>query len=93
LWCRSDAIDHHADAAALIAGGTVDLYRVQGLLRETDDLEVSGQTRLRLAIGDAVVSTTFSFSRLMSERRARLDPNRAPVWRRPPDGREEATPD
>jgi hypothetical protein len=93
LWCRSDAIDHHADAAALIAGGTVDLYRVQGLLRETDDLEESGQTRLRLAIGDAVLSTTFSFSRFMSERRARLDPNRAPVWRQPPDDREEAKPD
>ncbi|MDP4006323.1 hypothetical protein [Methylobacterium sp. NEAU K] len=92
LWCRSDAIDNHADAAALIAGGAVDLYRVQGLLRETDDLEESGQTRLRLAIGDAVLSTTFSFSRFMSERRAGLDPNYVPVWRRPLEDSDEAKP-
>ncbi|KMO31265.1 hypothetical protein VQ03_27490 [Methylobacterium tarhaniae] len=81
LWCRNEAIDHAVDAAALIAGGAVDLYRVQRLLRETDELEESGQRRLRLAIGDAVLSTTFSFSRFMDERRARLDPNRVPVWR------------
>lgn len=82
LWCRSDGIDHPADASALITGGTVDLYRVQSLLRETDDLEETGQTRLRLAIGDAVLSTTSSFNRYMSERRARLDPYYVPVWRR-----------
>jgi hypothetical protein len=82
LWCRSDAIDHPADASALITGGTVDLYRVQSLLRETDDLEETGRERLRLAIGDAVLSTTSSFNRYMSERRARLDPNYVPVWRR-----------
>jgi len=76
FWCRSDASDHRADAAALIAGGTVDLYRVQALLRETDDCGESGQTRLRLAIGDAVLSTTFSFTRFMTERRAQLGPNR-----------------
>lgn len=86
LWCRSDAFAHHVDAAALIAGGTVDLYRVQGLLRETDDGEESGQTRLRLAIGDAVLSTTSSFSRYMDERRARLDPYRVPVWRMQREG-------
>lgn len=90
LWCHSEAIDYPADAAALIAGGTVDLYRVQNLLRETDDLKEGGQTRLRLAIGDAVLSTTFSFSRFMSERRTRLDPNRVPVWRMPRDGTTEA---
>jgi hypothetical protein len=79
LWCRSDTIDHQADAAALIAGGTVDLHRVEGLLRETDDVEEMGQRRLRLAIGDAVLPTTSSFSRHMSERRARLGPNYVPV--------------
>jgi hypothetical protein len=82
LWCRSDAIDHSADASALITGGTVDLYRVQSLLRETNELEETGQTRLRLAVGDAVLSTTSSFNRYMSERRARLDPYYVPVWRR-----------
>ncbi|CAM2887510.1 hypothetical protein JHFBIEKO_2557 [Methylobacterium mesophilicum] len=82
LWCRSDAIDHPADASALITGGTVDLYRVQSLLRETDDLEETGRERLRLAIGDAVLSTTSSFNRYMSERRARLDPYYVPVWHR-----------
>lgn len=92
LWCRSDAIKHHVDAAALIAGGTVDLYRVQGLLRETDDLAETGQTRLRLAIGDAVLSTTSSFSRYMDERRARLDPRYVPVWRRVLEDRDEAKP-
>lgn len=81
LWCRTEAPDHPADAAALIAGGTVDLHRVQGLLRETDVVGESGQRRLRLAIGDAVLSTKSTFSRFMAERRARLDPNRVPVWR------------
>ncbi|POR41329.1 hypothetical protein [Methylobacterium sp. V23] len=81
LWCRTDAPDHPADAAALIASGTVDLCRVRSLLRETDDDEESGQRRLRLAIGDAVLSTTSSFSRLMTERRTQLDPNQVPVWR------------
>lgn len=85
LWCRSDKHAHRVDAAALIAGGTVDLYRVQRLLRETDDTDEAGQTRLRLAIGAAVLSTTSSFSRFMAERRAQLDPNRIPVWRQPPD--------
>lgn len=80
LWCYTDAPNHPADAAALIAGGTVDLHRVQGLLRETDDVAESGRRRLRLAIGDAVLSKTSSFSRFMAERRARLDPNRVPVW-------------
>ncbi len=37
------------NASALIAGGTVDLHRVQGLLHETDNAEESGQRRLRLA--------------------------------------------
>lgn len=82
LWCRSDTLDHATDAIALIAGGTVDLYKVQGLLRATDDIDGSGQRRLRLAIGDAVLSTTSSFNRFMAERRARLDPNYVPVWRR-----------
>ena len=85
LWCRSDKHAHRVDAAALIAGGTVDLYRVQRLLRATDDTNEAGQTRLRLAIGEAVLSTTFSFNRFMAERRAQLDPNRIPVWRQPPD--------
>ncbi|TNC12487.1 hypothetical protein FF100_16910 [Methylobacterium terricola] len=80
LWCHTEAPDHAMNASALIAGGTVDLHRVQGLLRETDDIEESGQRRLRLAIGDAVLSTTSSFSRFMTERRARLDPNQVPVW-------------
>ncbi|GJE41590.1 hypothetical protein [Methylobacterium soli] len=90
LWCQSDAIDHHADAATLVAGSTVDLHRVQGLLRETDDSDEAGQRRLRLAIGDAVLSTASSFKRFMDERRARLDPNRVPVWRMPQDGSAEA---
>lgn len=81
LWCCTEAPDHAMYASALITGGTVDLRRVQGLLRETDDGEEGGQRRLRLAIGDAVLSTTSSFSRFMAERRARLDPNRVPVWR------------
>ena len=81
LWCRTEAPDHAMNASALIAGGTVDLHQVQGLLRETDDGEEGGQRRLRLAIGDAVLSTTSSFSQFMAERRARLDPNRVPVWR------------
>lgn len=83
LWCRTEAPDHAMNAAALIAGGMVDLYRVQRLLGETDDVETSGQRRLRLAIGDAVLSTTSSFSRFMTERRARLDPNQVPVWQLP----------
>ncbi|MGW5960616.1 hypothetical protein [Methylorubrum thiocyanatum] len=81
LWCRTEAPDHAMNASALIAGGTVDLHRVQGLLRENDDVEESGQRRLRLAIGDAVLSATSSFSRFMGERRARLASNRVPVWR------------
>lgn len=80
LWCRTDAPDHAMNASALIAGGTVDLHRVQSLLREADDVEESGQRRLRLAIGDAVLSTTSAFNRFMAERRARLDPDRVPVW-------------
>ena len=83
LWCRTEAIDHAMNASTLIAGGTVDLHRVQSLLRETDDVEESGQRRLRLAIGDAVLTTTSSFSRFMAERRARLDPNCVPVWQLP----------
>ena len=86
LWCHTEAPDHAMDASALIAGGKVDLHRVQGLLRETDDVEEGGQRRLRQAIGDAVLSTTSSFSRFMAERRARLDPNRVPVWRLRPAG-------
>ncbi|CAO4132634.1 hypothetical protein [Methylorubrum extorquens] len=81
LWCHIEAADHAMNASALIASGTVDLHRVQSLLRETDDVEESSQRRLRLAIGDAVLSTTPSFSRFMAERRAQLDPNRGPVWR------------
>ncbi|MBE7200778.1 MAG: hypothetical protein INR70_23655, partial [Parafilimonas terrae] len=92
LWCHLDGVDHPADASALIAGGTVDLYRVQNLLRETDDVEEAGQKRLRLAIGDAVLSATSSFSRFMAERRARLDPTYVPVWRRLPEDRNEAKP-
>ena len=92
LWCHSDGVDHTADAPALIAGGTCDLHRVEGLLHETDDVEEAGQRRLRIAIGEAVLSTTFSFSRFMSERRARLDPNFVPVWRRDIEDRDEATP-
>lgn len=83
LWCCTEAPDHAMSAAALIAGGTVDLHRVQGLLRETDDSEESGQGRLRLAIGDAVLSTTSSFNRFMTDRRARLGPNQVPVWQLP----------
>lgn len=94
LWlcCHSDGVDHQADASALIARGTVDLYRVQNLLRETDDVEEAGQRRLRLAIGDAVLSATSSFSRFMAERQSRLDPTYVPVWRRLPDDRDEAEP-
>ena len=90
LWCHSDGVDHPADASALIAGGTDDLYRGQDLLRETDDGEEAGQRRLRLAIGDAVLSTTYSFSRYMTERRARLEPFHKPIWRRVRDDRDEA---
>ncbi len=82
LWCRSDSLDHAVDASALIKGGAVDLYSVRGLLRTTDDVEESGQRRLRLAIGDAVLSTTSSFSRYMAKKRARLNPDYMPVWRR-----------
>lgn len=82
LWCSSELPDHQADAVALISGGTVDLQRVQALLRETDDDLQNCQTRLRLAIGDAVLSTTFSFSRFMEERRAKLDPSYVPVRKR-----------
>ena len=92
LWCHSDGVDHQADASALIAGGSVDLYRVQDLLRETDDVGEAGQRRLRLAIGDAVLSATSSFSRFMAERRSRLDPTYVPVWRQLPDDRDEAEP-
>lgn len=81
LWCRTEAPDHAMNASALIAGGTVDLHRVQGLLRGKDNFEGSGKRRLRLAIADAVLSTTFSFSHFMAERRARLGPKRVPVWR------------
>lgn len=81
LWCHTESLDHAMNASALIAGGTVDLHRVQSLLRETDDVEESGQRRLRLAIGDAVLSTTSSFSRFMAERRAQLNPDRRPIWR------------
>ncbi|MCJ2108088.1 hypothetical protein MKK70_22475 [Methylobacterium sp. E-041] len=81
LWCRSEALDHAVNASALVAGGTVDLHRVQGLMRKTDDIEESGQQRLRLAIGEAVLSTMSSFSRHMAERRVGLDPNRVPIWR------------
>lgn len=80
LWCHTEGPDHAMNASALIVGGTVDLYCVRGLLRTTDDVEESGQRRLRLAIGDAVLSTTSSFSRFITERRARLDPNQVPVW-------------
>lgn len=90
LWCHFDAPDHAMNAAALIAGGTVDLYRVQSLLRETDNLEETGQTRLRLAIGDAVLSTTCSFNRYMSERHARLDPYHVPIRRRFLEDRDDA---
>ncbi|MGU3667191.1 hypothetical protein ACLBX9_23635 [Methylobacterium sp. A49B] len=87
---------HHArghSPSALIAGGTVDLYHVQDLLRGTDDVEEVGQRRLRTAIGDAVLSTTFSFSRFMSERRARLDPSYVPVWRRALEDNHQVKPD
>ena len=90
LWCHSDGVEQPADASALIAGGTVDLYRVQDLLRETDDVEEAGQRRLRLAIGGAVLSTMSSFSRYMAERRARLDPFHRPIWRRVRNDRDEA---
>lgn len=79
LWCHTEASDHAMNASALIAGGTVDLHRVQSLLRVTDDVEESGQRRLRLAIGDAVLSVTSSFNRFMEERRAELVPDRRPV--------------
>lgn len=78
LWCRAEAPDYAMNASVLIAGGTVDLHRVHGLLRETDVVE-SGQRRLRVAIGDTVLSITSSFSRFMTERLAQLDPNRVPV--------------
>jgi hypothetical protein len=81
LWCHTEGPDHAMNASALIVGGTVDLYCVRNLLRETDDVEESSQRRLRLAIGDAVLSATSSFSRFMAERRIRLDPNRVPIWR------------
>lgn len=81
LWCHTEAPDHAMNASALIVGGTVDLYCVRSLLRETDDVEESSQRRLRLAIGDAVLSATSSFSGFMAERRIRLDPNRVPIWR------------
>lgn len=81
LWCHTEGPDHAMNASALIVGGTVDLYRVRSLLRTTDDIEESSQRRLRLAIGDAVLSATSSFSRFMAERRIRLDPNRVPIWR------------
>ncbi|MCP1550198.1 MULTISPECIES: hypothetical protein [Methylorubrum] len=81
LWCHTEAPDHAVYASALIAGGTVDLHRVQSLLREADDVEESGQRRLRLAIGDAVLTTTSSFSRFMAERRTQLDTNWVPVRR------------
>ena len=81
LWCHTEAPDHAMNASALIVGGTVDLYCVRSLVRETDDVEESGQRRLRLAIGEAVLSATSSFSRFMAERRIRLDPNRVPIWR------------
>lgn len=90
LWCHSDGVDHPADASALIAGGNVDLYHVQDLLRETDNVEEAGQRRLRLAIGDAVLSTTTSFNRFMAERRVRLDPTFVPIWRRVRDDCAEA---
>ncbi|BCM86302.1 hypothetical protein [Methylobacterium indicum] len=82
LWCHNEGPDHAMNASALIVGGTVDLYSVRSLLRTTDDMEESGQRRLRLAIGDAVLSVTSSFSRFMAERRARLDPHYVPLWRR-----------
>lgn len=81
LWCHTEGPDHAINASALIVGGTVDLYCVRGLLRTTDDVEESGQRRLRLVIGDAVLSATSSFNRFMAERRTRLDPNRMPIWR------------
>jgi hypothetical protein len=84
LWCHTEAPDHAVYASALIAGGTVDLHRVQSLLREADDVEESGQRRLRLAIGDAVLSKASSFSRFMEKRRAQLVPDRSPVWRQKP---------
>lgn len=81
FWCRSRAFEHYVDAAALIQGGAVDLQRIQSLLREADDFEETAQERLRLAIGEAVLVSEFSFSRYMEERRARLNPDRIPVWR------------
>jgi hypothetical protein len=81
FWCLSDALDHHADADALIRGAEVDLCRVQCLLREVDDADESAQTRLRLALGNAVLGSESSFSRYMEERRARLEPNRIPIWK------------
>lgn len=81
FWCLSDVPDHHVDAVALIQGGAVDLQCVQSLLREADDIEESAQVRLRLAIGEAVLASEFCFSRFMEERRARLRPDRIPVYR------------
>lgn len=82
FWCGSEVFGHLVDASALIDGSTVDLQRVQALVRKTDDDLENSQTRLRLAIGEAVLSTTFSFSRVMEERRAKLDPSYVLVWKR-----------
>lgn len=81
FWCHSSTLEHHVDAAALIRGDAVDLQRVQSLLREADNFEETGQERLRSAIGEAVLTSEFSFSRYMEERRARLKPDQVPVWR------------
>ncbi|GJE53812.1 hypothetical protein [Methylobacterium thuringiense] len=75
LWCLSHAPDHGADAVALIRGNAVNLQRVQSLLREVDDVEEIAQGRLRMAIGEAVLATEFSFSRYMEERRSCLKPD------------------
>ncbi|MEA1835140.1 hypothetical protein U8607_23930 [Methylobacterium durans] len=80
-WCCSDALAHRADAAVLIRAAPVDLQRVLRLLRGAEDAEESAQMRLRLAIGEAALTSEFSFSRYMEERRARLKPDRVPVRR------------
>lgn len=80
-WCRSDSPAHQADAAALIRAAPVNLQRVLRLLSGDDDPEESAQMRLRLAIGEAVLTSEFSFSHYMEERRARLKPDRVPVRR------------
>ncbi|KQU05130.1 hypothetical protein ASG60_00050 [Methylobacterium sp. Leaf469] len=87
LWYRSDALDHRADAAALIQAAPVDLHRVLRLLREVEDDEGAAHMRLRLAIGDALLTSELFFSNQMEERRARLKSDRVPVWRLrdPPD--------